>query len=322
MCDPAIETTGSGQSERSKSMSKRSRQPSVEGPAATTKTCLLVVGMHRSGTSALTRTLGLKGCDLPNTLLEGSETNERGHWESQPVNKLNDEVFTAAGTTWRDCQPVNPAWYASDEAAVLRARAVEVLQSEFGDSALFALKDPRVCKLLPFWIDVLRAFGAEPRIVTMVRSPTEVAASLARRNGLDTSYGEVLWLSYVLEGEIASRGLPRITMTYDKLLGDWRGVVDDIASALSVTWPRGDEAGDEIDAFLSPELRHHSVADDGALPQWVGETYAIMRDWSRDGETAEGRAKLDQLAADYAGAMPTVGRPLYVSAESCAAPAS
>ncbi len=105
-------------------------------------------------------------------------------------------------------------------------------------------------------------------------------------------------------------------MTYDKLLGDWRGVVDDIASALSVTWPRGDEAGDEIDAFLSPELRHHSVADDGALPQWVGETYAIMRDWSRDGETAEGRAKLDQLAADYAGAMPTVGRPLYVSAES------
>ncbi len=74
-----------------------------------------------------------------------------------------------------------------------------MLQSEFGDSALFALKDPRVCKLLPFWIDVLRAFGAEPRIVTMVRSPTEVAASLARRNGLDTSYGEVLWLSYVLK---------------------------------------------------------------------------------------------------------------------------
>ena len=66
------------------------------------KIAILVAGMHRSGTSLLTRVLDISGCDLPATLVEAHPTNDLGHWEPRKIVFLNDEILASAGSSWRD----------------------------------------------------------------------------------------------------------------------------------------------------------------------------------------------------------------------------
>src|SRR5262245_64476851 len=82
----------------------------VAHPRHLPKTALVVAGMHRSGTSALTRVLSLLGCDLPKTLMAGAASNETGHWESQAVADFNDELLESAGSSWHDWLAFNAGW--------------------------------------------------------------------------------------------------------------------------------------------------------------------------------------------------------------------
>ena len=138
---------------------KINTRPNVNGR----KIAVLVAGMHRSGTSLVTRILSILGCDLPQTLVGPGLGNELGHWESEAIRGLNEEILASAGSAWDDWEPFNPGWSSSAVADEFRERAQAALQSEFGDSGLFVLKDPRVCRLLMFWIEAVEIFGASPR---------------------------------------------------------------------------------------------------------------------------------------------------------------
>ena len=70
---------------------------------------LLVVGMHRSGTSAVAKTINLLGAELPSHLMPAhAEFNAAGYWESQEVADLNDQILMAAGSCWDDVLPIDP----------------------------------------------------------------------------------------------------------------------------------------------------------------------------------------------------------------------
>ena len=66
--------------------------------------------MHRSGTSALTRVLGMGGAALPKTPLDTSEFNARGYYESTPILDLHEEMLGALGTSWHDLSPLAEGW--------------------------------------------------------------------------------------------------------------------------------------------------------------------------------------------------------------------
>ncbi len=124
--------------------------------------------------------------------------------------ELNDDILISAGSAWYDWEPFNHDWNTSSVSDAFRARAQTALESEFGASRLFVLKDPRICRLLSFWIEAVGHFGAEPVIVLPIRNPLEVAASLEARDGIHVSIGQLLWLRHVLEAERVSRNLPRV----------------------------------------------------------------------------------------------------------------
>jgi hypothetical protein len=123
---------------------------------------VVVLGMHRSGTSALARVLNLLGCALPETLMATNAANTAGYWESDVLVNFNDELLNAAGTEWQDWLPVNPGFSKSPAYPSFIKRAGQLLRQEFGDSPLFVLKDPRNCRLVPFWLEVLGAAAAQP----------------------------------------------------------------------------------------------------------------------------------------------------------------
>ena len=290
---------------------------------ATTRTGILVAGMHRSGTSALTRVLTLAGCDLPRTLVEAKPDNVAGFWESPLVVELNDEILASAGSCWDDWRPLDRGWHESPAAGPLRDRALEVLREEYGESRLFVVKDPRICRLLPFWTDALSRFDARPCVVSPIRSPLDVAASLEARNGIDPFVAYLIWLRHVLDAEADSRGLPRAHVRYDDLLADAPAALDRICRDLGLSLPGRDGPATEadIDAFLSRDLRHHRSGDDKLLAEediaaWVRDSFRVLERWTR-GEVDRADARgLDGIRTAFDAAAPAFGRALASGQEA------
>lgn len=277
---------------------------------------IIVAGMHRSGTSALTRMLGSLGCSLPKTMLEPNEYNASGYWESREVTELNDSILKSAGSSWDDWEAFHQSWYASPVASAFRSQARTVLESEFGDSRLFVLKDPRTCRLAQFWIDALQDFDATPVVVVTIRNPLEVAASLHHRDLIDPSVGLLMWLRNVLDAEVASRDNPRTFVRYESLLGNWSDTAARLGSELGITWPKRSSSSEiEIETFLAPSQRHHAHDDEEivyspSVSGWVESSFEIVDRWTRGDVRASDARDLDSIRSDFDAAVPTFIRPI------------
>ena len=293
------------------------------GSGGVAKTAVLVAGMHRSGTSALARVLNFMGCALPGTLLEPNFANEAGYWESEPVVRLNDDVLASAGSAWDDWQAFDPAWYASPVAGEFRERALEVLESEYGRGRLFVLKDPRMCRMLPFWIEAARSFGADPLVAVPVRNPLDVAASLEARDGIDPSVGYLMWLRNVLDAEAASREVRRGWVRYERLLSDPLPAVDRLGAELGVSWPRRSSIDAELETreFLSPGLRHHrsedaDLAAGPMLSRWAAASFEILDRWARGRVRKADTPALNRIRSALDEAAPVFGRVVSMGRKS------
>jgi hypothetical protein len=272
-------------------------------PSPAARTAYLVLGMHRSGTSAVTQLLALAGASLPENVMAGDEHNAKGYFEPWKIAILNDGRLRAAGAAWDDvfAFPFKPL-PRQDERTWLN-RAATLFTEEYGDAPFPLLKDPRVSVLLPFWRTVLDDLGVAARCVIPVRHPLAVAGSLARRNGFPPEKSVLLWSAYMLAAEAYSRDLPRAFVGYDALLSDWRGEVARIEAAHGASLPKlTAQAGKAIDKFLTPDLRHNSA--DTGLPDlgWAGELTQRVLDWfeaAAAGKTPDA-APLDEAARDLA----------------------
>lgn len=270
-----------------KSSNKASLPETVpqRGSAAVRKFAIVVLGMHRSGTSALAGTLHHLGAELPQTLMKASDSNPKGYYESSSIQTFNDRLLQAADSSWKDWQPLNADWFASPPALRFEQEAKELLTQEFGDSNFFLLKDPRLCRLFPFWSKILTEMGVEPFVVHTHRNPMEVAESLLKRDGIPTSEGLLIWLRHVLEAERSSRNHPRYFTKFEDVLQDWMKVAKEVQKELSLTLPRlNQNAASEIDTFLSSDLKHFSIPpekilENELLPEWVRESFAILEGW-------------------------------------------
>src|SRR5215207_2516621 len=143
---------------------------------------VLVAGMHRSGTSAVTRVLNLLGLDLPTELYPARADNPLGYWEPQSVVAAHDAFLRGIGSSFDDPLRLGDDALVGPAAAELRRHAVEIVRREFDGSRAFVIKDPRLCRVLPVWSDALAEVGVAPSVVLPIRNPLEVAASLKARN--------------------------------------------------------------------------------------------------------------------------------------------
>lgn len=263
---------------RKRAASRRAR-PASRRVETEQRCAILVLGMHRSGTSALTRVLGLAGAALPRTPMGASDHNARGFFESVPVYHLHEELLSELGSSWDDLSPLPEGWAASAPAQRFADRMADVVREEYGSSPLFVLKDPRLCRLVPFWLAVLERLEVEPRFVIPVRNPLEVSASLARAQGIDEQRGRLLWLQHFLCAERDTREHVRVVVTYDQLLEDWRRLLARVDDGLGLGLPpTSRRAAAEIDAFLSEALRHHELPSEGVevrrdVAGWVKRTW-------------------------------------------------
>src|SRR4051812_38376539 len=151
-----------------------------------------IAGMHRSGTSMVTKMLQMSGLYLgQESDLERSYREDREpHWENRRIVQINVQILAQLYGAW-DCPPGAPVEWSAPHLAALRSDAETVI-AEFAGREPWGWKDPRNSLTLPFWQSLL---GPMP-VVIVVRNPLEVALSLRARNGYSFALGLALWQTY------------------------------------------------------------------------------------------------------------------------------
>src|SRR5215207_5783818 len=122
------------------------RPEDVAGLGSPSRVALLVLGMHRSGTSAVARMLSLLGAALPEHVIGAARGNESGHWEPERLVKLHEEMLAEAGSHWDDWRRFEPTALGPERLSHYRSTIAQLIAEEYDDAPLFVLKDPRLCR--------------------------------------------------------------------------------------------------------------------------------------------------------------------------------
>jgi hypothetical protein len=226
-------------------------------------TAILVTGMHRSGTSATAGALRLLGVDLGATLLEPGQDNPRGYWENRRAVEIHERLLGQLGRSWYDVRALPEAWVDRPEARQAVRDIEALIADEFAGSTLWAVKDPRMSRLLPIWLEALARSDIRPVVLLVARHPAEVAASIQARNGWSAALSEMLWLRHVIDAEQASRSTGRTAITFDDILADPAGAMSSAIGRLGI---KIGAAPAKMRRFIDAKDRHHQQAafGDGA----------------------------------------------------------
>lgn len=181
---------------------------------------ILILGMHRSGTSALSGMLSRAGYDAPADLMAADTVNPSGYWESQGLFHRNDALLAQLGGRWDHPERLPPGWEDSGAAIAWRQGVLQHLEAVFAGSQAPLIKDPRLCVLLPGWLPWLESGCLRVEMLLTLRHPLEVASSLEKAQNLPSQEGLRLWLEHVLAAERVSRGWPRLLLRFDALIND------------------------------------------------------------------------------------------------------
>lgn len=269
------------------------------------RVCLLVLGMHRSGTSAVARVLSLLGAALPKNMLGPNPSNEAGHWEPEPLKSCHDRMLAELGSRWDDWRKLDFDRIARARLDEIKAELSSLIQEEYGSASLLVLKEPRICRFAPLYLGLLDAKHIEPRVVIPFRNPLAVFASHQARDGMSEGFCALLWLRHVLDAEACTRELPRAIFSYEALLGDWQRTVRRIATRLDLSWPRSPKkARAEIEAFLSSEHQHHAPSRGElharkGVPEWVKDAYKALTRLEKNPDDESACAVLDRVREEF-----------------------
>lgn len=264
---------------------------------------IFVVGMSRSGTSALARVFSLCGGAIPLELLPPNFANPAGYWEPRHAVEINDAFLEAQASSWHDARltlQLRPTFGPLQERFM--TEIVEILARGFQPDGPIVVKEPRITALLPYWTAAAVELRLRPVFVHIFRNPADVAASLFARDGLSVEHSFALWLKYNLIGERDTRGLRRIFVSYEEVMHDWEPVVARCAAEVGIEVGIDDAIRSAVGDFLSPALHHHrasaidETAVDPLMVAWVARVYAVLR---RASEHRIRMSALDQILCDY-----------------------
>lgn len=278
------------------------KTPSL-APAPAEPVAVLVLGMHRSGTSAFTGVMQHLGIPVPGELLPAESYNQKGIFENKALNLFHNRLLELLKSSWDDFLPLSPNWLDTPVGRQAVVELSELIKGELIGEGVFAVKDPRMCRLVPLWTRAMQRLQGRVIALHPIRHPLEVAGSLLSRDGFPQAKSLLLWLEHVLASERATRGMTRSFIAYDLLMRDWRAAARKIETDLGLVYPYApSRAEDQIDAFLTAELRHHAHRDqlDDREPLRVlaQQVWTALNRLCDDAGDAEARTLLEASAAE------------------------
>jgi hypothetical protein len=220
---------------------------------------ICVLGMHRSGTSSVTKGVHEMGAYIGAhaALVPPDVDNPRGFWEHKRIVELQDAALQVMRLQWDTATPIPRSWFRDNQLDAIRDEMRELIVKEFGNQDLWVWKDPRTSILLPLWEDIFADLNIDVKYLIVIRNPIDVANSLLKRNGFSRDKSMALWLNYTLSALRDTNGSPRVMIDYDDYLRNWKRCLKHVSEVLSLSWPTNDASLDSrMNSFLSLDLQH------------------------------------------------------------------
>lgn len=230
----------------------------------TDKKVIVVLGMHRSGTSVVTRGLQVLGVDLGTRLLAAEQgVNDKGFWEDMDITAFDVDLLCALGHDWHSFAPLQPSEFQGPIIDSFKLRAVQLMRDKLAGIDVLGLKDPRMARLMPFWQDVFEHLGVTVHYVIACRNPMSVARSLAKRNSFPLEKSYLLWFEHMLLAMKYTASAQRVFIDYDLMLREPAQQLTRIARSVGMPLVEGSpEFVEFVNEFLEQSLRRNNFAEE------------------------------------------------------------
>jgi hypothetical protein len=252
---------------------------------------VLVLGMHRSGTSLCSHLLSALGLDMADKIPGPGATsptpdNPRGHWERWEIVEFHDRIL---GLFNRDyfgrfhdfALPV--AWWADPRVVLIRREIVAFLEKRMGNG-YFGFKDPRTVRLMPVWHQILNELKLSPKLVLCLRNPAHVARSLHARDGLDPEIAEYRWLVHMIDFFRYTSNFDCCTVEYEEWFNNPSANFEKLQKFLDLSWQQSEpDSGLMLSGIIDPAARHDDSDHREASQPLVRTLYKLAKRAGQDG---------------------------------------
>ena len=254
------------------------------------KRLIIVIGMHRSGTSAITRALELLGVSLGENLHPAGFDNPTGFWEDRECLEINEELLLQCGSAYDRLGLAQDILRNNPSTDSLKQKAKQLVTRKLEENnGMWGFKDPRTCRLLPFWREVFDSIGCETSYIIALRNPLSVTSSLLARNNIPLEKGYFLWLQHIVPAILDTKGFSRILVDYDLFMDAPFEQMSRMSAALNLPMPEASSpiVRTFVDDFLNKNLRHTKYTLDvlethGGAPFDVVNAYQILLSVAHD----------------------------------------
>ncbi|MCK5855135.1 MAG: glycosyltransferase, partial [Sulfurovaceae bacterium] len=220
------------------------------------KKCIIILGMHRSGTSLVSGLVSLQGFHLGTSKMPEHKDNPKGFFENMKIFRFNDKILKDHNSSWdnnsfcyKDIKSENIKFY--------KQEVKKIIEEEFANAKNILIKDPRMSLLFPLWEDVLLEMGFNIKIILVFRNPIEVALSLQQRNSFALEKSIPIWFHYSLQAEKNSRKYKVFLIHYTDDFNYFEGFTTRLSNFLNVK-PTKNIISSSNNLY-TPKLRHHTI---------------------------------------------------------------
>lgn len=233
-----------------------------------------VLGMHRTGTSAVAGFLAKMGltCGPADIMLPANEWNPTGYWERRDVVNLNQAILKAHGYDWYRVDSLTTGKLSVTSSQESMAR--NIVRSLMNNPSWF-VKDPRISVLLAFWRKI-----AESAVCLIVhRDLARTVDSLTQRDGFPVQFSLALWEHYMLCALRHSHDANRHIVNVEKLLQNSPTEIADLRNALGSQYLDMDTPETELFSAESRVTRGtpgRFLLDEVATPQQLALNTALL----------------------------------------------
>ncbi|MDE3059587.1 MAG: sulfotransferase [Pseudomonadota bacterium] len=245
---------------------------------------IIILGMHRSGTSVVTRMVNMMGAYVgpEGSLLGFTRDNPKGYWERKDVIQCNIGLFRLYNATWPNIMNW-PLPHRPRELPPQLENDLRTLVMNLDSHRPWVIKDPRLCLTLPYW----KKFLEVPVAVIVYRDPLEIAQSLFMRekDSMAIERGIALWEYYAIAMLQSSAGMPRVFVSHAEFLQHPVEAAAKFYAALTDHGVQGLRLprSREITAFIDPALYRSKPSPQNR------ETYALTKFQQELAEMLQGK---------------------------------
>ncbi len=217
------------------------------------------MGMHRSGTSTVAGLISAMGYGIGRDPIPLMDENPKGFFENNVICGFNQDLLAQLGVKWFSTYFLPFDWFKSDALSSELKKLHRIFDRQFAGIDHVVLKDPRICVLLPIYLELFRQRGIKPLFVLAHRSSQAIASSLSKRNRFTVEKSHLLWLDHIIKAERYTRNQPRLVVSYEKIIEASGSFLSAFCEKTGLPAP-SDEAVKHAGQFVDKTLNHFGQA--------------------------------------------------------------